>query len=72
MFDVAINKKYEALGIFYFQEIWCSWNSCTFRNLISLAFSSYKSKKGILHFSLQIIKTLGYIDATIGKKENIF
>jgi hypothetical protein len=21
MFDVAINKKYEALGIFYFQEI---------------------------------------------------
>jgi len=37
--------------------------------MIFLTFSSYKSRKGILHFSLQTIKTLGYIDATIGKKE---
>jgi hypothetical protein len=30
-----------------------------FRNMISLTFfSSYKSRKGILHFSLQIIKTI--------------
>jgi hypothetical protein len=64
--------KIWSLGIFYFQEIWCSWNSCTFRNMISLTFSSYKSRKGILHFSSPIIKTLGYIDATIGKKEKIF
>jgi len=40
--------------------------------MISLTFSSYKSRKGILHFSLQIIKTLGYIDVTIRKKEKIF
>jgi len=38
--------------------------------LISLTLSSYKSRKGILHLSLQIIKILGYIDATIGEKNN--
>jgi hypothetical protein len=38
--------------------------------MISLTFSSYKSRKGILHFSLQIIKTLGYIDVTIRKEKD--
>jgi hypothetical protein len=38
--------------------------------LISLTLSTYKSRKGILHFNLQIIKILGYIDATIGEKKN--
>jgi hypothetical protein len=40
--------------------------------MVSLTFSSYKSRKGILDFSLQIMKTLGYIDVTIRKKEKIF
>jgi hypothetical protein len=39
--------------------------------MISLTFSSYKSRMGTLHISLQIIKTLGYIDVTIKNKKDI-
>lgn len=51
-----INPRYYDVN----QRLWYSWNNSDFleHNLLNLL---------ILHFILQMIETLGYIHATIGK-----
>lgn len=54
-----INPQYYDVN----QSLWYSWNNLNFleHNFLNLL---------ILHFILQMIETLGYIDATIGKNAN--
>jgi hypothetical protein len=68
---MVVDLKNEALGASnVHQELWHSWNSYTFKNMISSTLLSIKYKKErILYFILQIIKTIVSMHATIGKTD---